>query len=56
MALLCKLSEKKRTSVIYQVCNIKKKISPTSTGHAGNLPYANKTNILQKIEYFSRES
>ena len=34
----------------------KKEISLTSTGHAGNLPYANKTNKLQKIEYFSRES
>ena len=33
-----------------------KKNSLTSTGHAGNLPYANKTNKLQKIEYFSRES
>ena len=27
----------------------KKEISLTSTGHAGNLPYANKTNKLQKI-------
>ena len=34
----------------------KKKISLTSTGHAGNLPYANKTNKLQKIGYLSRES
>ena len=34
----------------------KKEISLTSTGHAGNLPYANKTNKLQKIEYFSHES
>ena len=29
----------------------KKEISLTSTGHAGNLPYANKTNKLRKIEY-----
>ena len=29
----------------------KKKISLTSTGHAGYLPYANKTNKLRKIEY-----
>ena len=34
----------------------KKEISLTSTDHAGNLPYANKTNKLQKIEYFSHES
>ena len=30
----------------------KKKISLTSTGHAGNLPYANKTNKLQKNRIF----
>ena len=24
---------------------------PSSTGHTGNLPYANKTNKLRKIEY-----
>ena len=29
----------------------KKKISLTSTGHAGNLPYANKTNKFRKIDY-----
>ena len=34
----------------------KKEISLTSTGHAENLPYANKTNKLQKLEYFSHES
>ena len=34
----------------------KKEISLTSTCHAGNLPYVNKTNKLQKIEYFSHES
>ena len=28
-----------------------KKISLTSTGHAGNLTYASKTNKLRKIEY-----
>ena len=28
-----------------------KKNSLTSTGHAGNLPYANKTNKLRKIDY-----
>ena len=30
-----------------------KKNSLTSTGHAGNLPYANKTNKLRKIDYIS---
>ena len=34
----------------------KKEISLTNTCHAGNLPYANETNKLQKLEYFSRES
>ena len=29
----------------------KKEISLTSTVHAGNLPYANKTNKLRKTEY-----
>ena len=29
----------------------KKEISLTSTGHAGNLPYANKTNKLRKIDF-----
>ena len=29
----------------------KKEISLTSTGHAGNLPYANQTNKLRKTEY-----
>ena len=29
----------------------KKKNYLTSTGHAGNLPYANKTNKLRKIDY-----
>ena len=28
----------------------KKEISLTSTGHAGNLPYANETNKLQNLE------
>ena len=30
-----------------------KKNSLTSTGHVGNLPYANKTNKLRKIDYIS---
>ena len=29
----------------------KKEISLTSTGHAGNLPYANQTNKLRKTDY-----
>ena len=45
-----KLPERNCTSVNYQVCRIKKN-SRTSTGHAGNLPYANKTNKLRKIDY-----
>ena len=31
--------------------SINKEISLTSTSHAGNLPYPNKTNKLRKIEY-----
>ena len=34
----------------------KKEISLTSTDHAGYLLYANKSNKLQQIQYFSRES
>ena len=36
--------------VALEIASIKK-ISLTSTGHAGYLPYANKTNKLRKIEY-----